>query len=62
MKLQEFKDNIKVKDVEGNKTYLHLNIKGHGYGQCYQNQTNTLEDMKNRFVVFYYPLYQEDMA
>ena len=60
MTIREFKDKIKTKDVEGNMTYLHLTFRGCRYGQAYQNQTSTIEDMKNRFVMTYYPMVIED--
>jgi len=60
MNIQKFKDKIKTKDVEGNMTYLYLTVRGCRYGQCYQNQTSTIDDMKNRFVMTYYPIMIED--
>jgi hypothetical protein len=58
--LNEFKNEIKIKDVEGNHTYLSAEISGVKYGQSYQNTVNTIENMINHFIVFYYPLYQSD--
>lgn len=54
MTLQEFIKLIKTKDVEGNMTYVYATTKKCKYGQSYQNQTSTIEDMINRFAVFYY--------
>lgn len=58
--LNEFKNEIKIKDVEGNRRYLSVEINGLKYGQSYQNTVNTIENMINHFIVFYYPLYQSD--
>jgi hypothetical protein len=58
MTMQEFKNSIKIKDVEGNRTYLYTEANGCKYGQSYQNTVNTREDMINSFIVFYYPLTQ----
>ena len=58
--IQEFKNSIKTKDIEGNKTYLYTTINGYKYGQSYQNQSNTLENMLNSFIVFYYPFTQDN--
>lgn len=60
MGILEFRAEIQSKDVEGNRTYLWLKVNGFKYGQSYQNAVHTLEDMKNRFVMFYYPIYQKD--
>jgi len=62
MKLQEFKDKIQCKNVEGNRTYLSLTVNGCKYGHSYQNTVNTLEGMKNSFVLFYYPLACENKS
>ena len=61
MILQDFKNKIKCKDVEGNRTYLSVVIDGHKYGQSYQNTVNTRENMKNSFVMTYYPPACEDI-
>jgi len=61
MKIQTFKNKIQAENVEGNLTYLSVKINGCKYGQSYQNQANTLEGMKNAFVLFYYPLACEDV-
>lgn len=60
MNLTNFISKIKQKDIEGNRTYLSIKIGSFRYGQSYQNATNTIEDMINRFAVFYYPIFQED--
>ena len=61
MNIAEFKSRIETKPVEGeNKTYLYVEYRGHKYGQSYQNQVTSIEDMRNSFVVFYYPLYLKD--
>lgn len=59
--LTQFKDKITIKDVEENHTYLSLEDNGYKYGQSYPNTTNTREAMINHFIVFYYPIYCEDM-
>jgi hypothetical protein len=55
----DFKRSIKIKDVEDNKTYVYTTFEGCKYGQSYQNQTHTIEDMINSFIVFYYPMVLE---
>lgn len=62
MNITKFKDKIKVKDAGGNRTHLSVKASFCKYGQSYQNSVHTLEDMKNRFVLFYYPLYQKDLV
>ncbi len=62
MDIQELKNKIQTKDVEGNKTYLWIKIAGRKYGQSYQNTVNTIEGMKNDFIVFYYPMILEDLG
>lgn len=59
MTLNEFKDKINIKDVEGNRTYLSITVDKCKYGQSYQNTVNTIENMVNSFVVFYYPFTQD---
>ncbi len=58
--LSDFISTIKIKDVEGNRTYLHTDFEGCEYGQSYQNTVMTKENMINSFAVFYYKFYQED--
>ena len=58
MNITEFKNSIKTKNVEDNKTYLYTTINGCKYGQSYQNTVNTIEGMKNSFVMTYYRLYE----
>lgn len=60
MILLEFRNKIKTKDVEGNRTYLYLTVNGCKYGQSYQNTVNTLDNMKDQFTMFYYPMACED--
>jgi len=60
LNLTDFRNQIKTKDIEGNRTYLFIETKICRYGQSYQNATNTIEDMKNDFTCFYYPMYEED--
>jgi predicted nucleic-acid-binding Zn-ribbon protein len=60
MNITEFKKKIQTEDVEGNRTYLWIQTKKCKYGQSYQNATSTIDDMKNRFVMFYYPMYEND--
>lgn len=59
MNMTTFKNNIRHKGVEGNRTYLYINVNGCKYGQSYQNTVNTLDDMINSFVVTYYPFIKE---
>lgn len=59
--LNQFIQTIKWKNVGGNKTYLYTNFEGCKYGQSYQNQSCSLEDMIRRFATFYYPFYQENI-
>jgi hypothetical protein len=62
MNIQEFKNNINIKDAELNRTYLWIETDICRYGQHYQNATSTIDDMLNRFVMFYYPIYQNDLV
>ena len=57
--LNDFISTIRTKDAEGNRTYLYTDFEGCKYGQSYQNTVNTLEDMIDRFAVFYYKLYKD---
>lgn len=57
--IAEFKAKIKAKDVKGNRTYLYAKVNNCKYGQSYQNTTQSIEDMKNSFVVAYYPFIQD---
>lgn len=59
MNITEFKDSIKHKDVEHNRTYLYTTYRGCKYGQSYDNAIHTLEFMINNFVSFYYPYAEE---
>ena len=58
--MKEFRDSIKIEDIEGNKRYLHTTFKGCKYGQIYSNIVNTVENMINDFVCFYYPFVEEN--
>jgi predicted nucleic-acid-binding Zn-ribbon protein len=60
MTLREFRNKIVIKDVEGNRTYLTVTINGCKYGQSYSNTVNTIEEMINAFIAFYFPLAVED--
>jgi len=57
--LNEFIRKTKHKDIEGNRTYLYVTINGRKYGQSYQNQAESLDDMYRKFACFYYPFEQE---
>ena len=60
MTLKEFRDKIKTKDIESNRTYLSLEIGKFRYGQSYQNTVNSIEGMKDNFTVYYYDQWLED--
>ena len=53
--MEKFKASIKVKHVEGNRTFLSTTFNGCEYGQSYPNTVCTIEGMIDRFVAFYYP-------
>lgn len=60
LNLTDFRNQIKTKDIDGNRTYLFINTDICRYAQGYHNTVNTIENMKDRFVCFYYPIYEED--
>lgn len=57
--MEKFKASIKVKHVEGNRTWLSTTFNGCEYGQSYPNTVYTIEGMINNFVVFYYPFVEQ---
>lgn len=60
LSLSDFRNQIKTKDVEGNRTYLSIDTDVCHYGQSYQNTVNTLENMLDNFTCFYYEMYEKD--